>query len=93
MALSLIQGCKQQAPTTSDQCNSLLEHYLDLETAGVADAGGATLAAARAKAREAGRTDPDVVQVTAECQEQVTQKEVTCGMAAKTVAEWNGCID
>jgi hypothetical protein len=70
-----------------------LEHYLDLRTANAADAGAAARATARADAREDGRKDPDVVQVTAECQEQVTQQEVQCALAATTVRAWNDCID
>jgi hypothetical protein len=54
---------------------------------------GAQIAHARAQAREDGRTDPDVMQVTTECREQVTQREVACAMAATSVPAWNRCID
>jgi hypothetical protein len=83
---------------TPEQCGALFEHYVDLKTAGIDEAlrardAGAAIARARAEAREDGRTDPDVVQVTTECQEQVTQAEVGCAMAATSVLAWNNCID
>jgi hypothetical protein len=95
-SLSLLgaTGCRSSNVTTPEQCTALFEHYLDLRTAGIAaDAGASAIAAARAKAREDGRSDPDVVEVTTECQKQVTQTEVSCAMAATTVRAWNDCID
>ena len=91
-------GCNGSPKATPEQCEALFEHYLDLKTAGVAGAlaardAGAEIAHARAQAREDGRTDPDVVQVTTECHEQVTEREVTCAMAATSVPAWNNCID
>lgn len=91
-------GCNGSPKATPEQCEALFEHYLDLKTAGVTGAladrdAGAEIAHARAQAREDGRSDPDVVQVTTECHEQVTQREVTCAMAATSVPAWNNCID
>ena len=96
--LALVSAGCSQPKATPEQCEQLFEHYLDLKTAGVDQAlaerdAGAELAHARALARDDGRKDPDVVQVTTECREQVTQREVTCALAATSVRAWNDCIE
>ena len=97
VALAALGGCTQPK-ASPEQCAALFEHYLDLKTATVSGAlgerdAGAEIAKARAQAREEGRRDPDVVQVTSECHEQVTEREGACAMAATSVPAWNNCID
>ena len=96
LGLGLVSGCKHPAMATPDQCQALVDHFIDLKLA--QDPAAATMTPAdrvtrRAKITQDVQTDSDVLQVKTSCTTQVTAEEYTCAIAAKSADRWNDCID
>lgn len=89
-------GCKHPEMATPPQCQSLLDHIVDLKLAedpSTANLSPADRAARRTQITADLQTDSDVIQVKTQCTTQVTEAEYTCAIAAKTADRWSDCID
>ena len=90
-----LAACKGGGSVTNTECASLLDHFFDLKINESPDAQNlppAQKEAYRASVKQAAASDPDVKQVTEQCQSEVTRSDFDCGRHATTSKQWNDCI-
>lgn len=95
LGLALAAACGRGSHVTAAECSTLLDHFFDLKIKESTDAQKLTdvqREAFRAGVKQAAASDPDVKQVTEQCQSEVTRTEFECGMRATTSEQWNDCI-
>ena len=88
-------ACKGGSTVSNAECASLLDHFFDLKVNESPDAQKLPpdqKEAFRASVKQTAASDPDVKQVTEQCQSEVTRTEFDCGMHATTSQQWNDCI-
>jgi hypothetical protein len=96
LAVLALVGCKHTVMATPDQCQQLLEHFIDLKVA--EDPAAATMtpkdrAAVRERVTGEIQRDSDVQQVKYECVTEVTAAEYNCAIAATKASRWGDCIE
>jgi hypothetical protein len=95
LAFTLAAGCNRGTQVTAAECATLLDHFFDLKINEAPETAKMTpeqKEAFRTGLKQTAASDPDVKQVTEQCQSEVTRGELDCGMHATTSRAWNDCI-
>lgn len=93
-AAILLPGCSSHA--TREECQQILEHYIDLSLEADPELQKLPPPQARAvrdmkRAVKLGDTSYQKVQLR--CEAEITGKQVRCAKGANTADEWQACID
>ena len=81
---------------TKEQCNEMLDKYLDMTIAGEqgpTDLSPAEQRAAREMKKALRKTEPSYARVATQCETEITKAEYRCAMKAPTPETWQACID
>jgi len=91
-AAPLVLSCRGRA--SPDQCREITDHYVDLavlETPGASRMSPAEATAVREVKRDVKRAEPTYRKVQDRCEE-VSRREVSCALDAKTTSAWEACL-
>jgi hypothetical protein len=81
---------------TKEQCNEMLDKYLDMTIAGEQGSSDLTPAeqrAAREMKKALRKNEPSYARVATQCETEITKAEYRCAMKAPTPETWQACID
>ena len=90
----VLAACNGKA--TKEQCNEMLDKYLDMTIAGepgLTDLSPAELRAAREMKKALRKNEPSYARVATQCETEITKAEYRCAMKAPTPETWQACID
>lgn len=90
----LALACNGKA--TREQCDQMLDKYLDMTIAGepgLADLAPVEARAAREIKKALRKSEPSYARVAGQCESEISKREYRCAMKAQTPETWEACID
>jgi hypothetical protein len=81
---------------TREQCNEMLDKYLDMTLASdpaLADLSPEEARAAREMKKALRKSEPSYARVESQCESEISKSEYRCAMKATTPETWQACID